>query len=261
MKTKKISPVKKSHKSKTGCKKASNNRKSQSVLCSKKGLKSKSYRSYKLAKVSKQKRKSMVKSIVKSKCKKTNKIQKVNFNIVLDLDNTIISSLTKEEFDKRKIDHKIKFTSVCDGMYYTMPRPYLNEFLNFIFARFHVSVWTAASKDYAKEIIEKFVLKDKSNRKLRGFLYDMHCKESMEAVNPKTMKDLRYLFISKNKLFNEKNTVIIDDLKEVLNNNKKNSIDSEYFDSSKKNAPNDTFLLNLMTDLEIVYQSLCSKSK
>lgn len=234
-----------------GCKRANN----ESYNKSKRHKKSS--RSYKLSRIAKPKRSSMVKSLVKSKCNKTNKIQKVNFNIVLDLDNTIISSLTKEEYEKRKIDHKVKFTPVCDGLYYTMPRPYLNEFLNYIFARFHVSVWTAASKDYAKEIVERFVLKGKSNRKLRGFLYDLHCKESMEAVNPKTMKDLRYLFISKNKLFNENNTVIIDDLKEVLNNNKKNSIDSEYFDSSKKNAPNDTFLLNLMTDLEIVYQTLC----
>jgi hypothetical protein len=79
----------------------------------------------------------------------------------------------------------------------------------------------------------------------------------MDLINPKTMKDLRYLYVSKNKLFNPNNTVIIDDLKEVLNNNKKNSIDSEYFDSSKKNALNDTFLLQLMKDLDIVYKTLC----
>lgn len=199
----------------------------------------------------------IVNHLINSKCKKTKKINKINFNIVLDLDNTIISSLTKDEFDKKKIEHKSEFISVCDGMYYTMGRPYLQEFLDYIFPRFHVSVWTAASKDYAKEIIKKFIL-NKKNRNLRGFLYDTHCKESMDIVNPKTMKDLRYLFISKNNLFNKNNTVIIDDLKEVLNNNKKNSIDSEYFDSSKKNAPKDTFLLQLMKDLEIVYQTICN---
>ena len=213
--------------------------------------------SKKISKLNKKSKKSLSKSLVKSKCKKTNKISKVNFNIVLDLDNTIISSLTKDEFDKRKIDHKVKFTSICDGMYYTMARPYLQKFLDYIFSRFHVCVWTAASKDYAKEIVQKFVTKGKSNRKLRGFLYDIHCKDSMENVNPKTMKDLRYLYISKNKLFNQNNTVIIDDLKEVLNNNKQNSIDSEYFDASKKNALDDTFLLTLMNDLEQVYQKLC----
>lgn len=83
----------------------------------------------------------------------------------------------------------------------------------------------------------------------------------MDNVNPKTMKDLKYLFIVKDKMFNQNNTVIIDDLKEVLNNNKKNSIDSEYFDGSKKNAPNDTFLLQLMKDLDTFYQTLCSDNK
>lgn len=219
---------------------------------------SKSFIKSKINKLSKKSKKCLSKSLIKSKCNKNNQIKKVNFNIVLDLDNTIISSLTKEEYNKRKIDHHVKFTSICNGLYYTMPRPYLNDFLNYIFARFHVSVWTAASKDYAKEIIEKFVLKGKKNRKLRGFLYDVHCKESMNIINPKTMKDLRYLYFSKNKLFNQNNTVIVDDLKEVLNNNKKNSIDSEYFDSSKNTAINDTFLLKLMNDLEIVYQTLCS---
>ena len=223
--------------------------------------KSKILKKSKISKLSKKSKKSLSKSLIKSKCKKTNKINKVNFNIVLDLDNTIISSLTKEEYNKRKIDHDLKFTSICDGMYYTLPRPHLNEFLNYIFPRFHVSVWTAASRDYAKEIIQKFIIKGKKNRKLRGFLYDIHCKQSMNAINPKTMKDLRYLYISKNKLFNENNTVIVDDLKEVLNNNKKNSIDSQYFDSSKKSAPNDTFLLKLMNDLEPVYQKLCSKQQ
>lgn len=222
---------------------------------------SKSFIKSRINKMSKKSKKSLSKSLVKSNCNKTNKIKKVNFNIVLDLDNTIISSLTKEEYDKRKIDHNLKFTSICNDLYYTLPRPYLEDFLNYIFTRFHVSVWTAASKDYAKEIIEKFVLRRKKNRKLRGFLYDIHCKESMNEINPKTMKDLRYLYISKNKMFNENNTVIIDDLKEVLNNNKKNSIDSEYFDSSKKTAPNDTFLLKLMNDLEPVYQKLCSKTQ
>jgi|688.fasta_scaffold185111_3 hypothetical protein len=237
-------------------------KKSKISKISKKSKKSKKSKTGKLSKNTKNKKslkslknkKSLIKSLNKSKCNKT---KKVNFNLVLDLDNTIISSLTKDEFENRKIDNKVKFQPVCNGLYYTMERPYLNEFLNYIFPRFHVSVWTAASKDYAQEIIEKFIIKGKKNRKLRGFLYNSHCKESMDLINPKTMKDLRYLYVSKNKLFNPNNTVIIDDLKEVLNNNKKNSIDSEYFDSSKKNALNDTFLLQLMKDLDIVYKTLC----
>ena len=71
------------------------------------------------------------------------------------------------------------------------------------------------------------------------------------------MKYLRYLFISKKNKFNQNNTVIIDDLKDVLKNNKNNSIDSEYFNSFNKNALNDNFLLELIDQLNIVYETLC----
>jgi hypothetical protein len=247
--------TKKSCTSKSKCKRSTSKKGTNKSRMSKL---SKTFKKSKINKMSKKSRKSLSKSLVKSKCKHTNKITKVNFNIVLDLDNTIISSLTREEYEKRKINNTVKFTSICDGIYYTLGRPYLEDFLKYIFARFHVSVWTAASKDYATEIIKKFITKGKKERKLKGFLYDVHCKESMDNINPKTMKDLRYLYIS-NKSYNKNNTVIIDDLKEVLNNNKKNSIDSEYFNASNNSALKDTFLLNLMKDLDIVYQTLCKK--
>ena len=215
--------------------------------------KSKARKSVKSRKEFKSKKNASLKKRPLSKCKK------VNFNIVLDLDNTIISSLIKDEY--KKIDDKLKknFTSICGGLYYTMPRPHLDKFLEYIFPRFHVSVWTAATKDYAKEIIDKFVLKNKKY-KLREFLYDVHCKESMQYINPNTMKDLNYLYVSKKRNFNKNNTVIVDDLKEVLKNNKQNSIDSEYFDSSKKNASSDTFLLNIINDLKIVHDTLCKQN-
>lgn len=195
-------------------------------------------------------------SFNKKKC-----LKKVNFNLILDLDNTIISSLTKEEYTKRKIDPKVKFTSVCDGLYYTLGRPYLDEFLKYIFQHFNVSVWTAASKDYAIEIIKKYIIKGNKNRKLKSFLYDVHCKESIDNINPKTPKDLRYLFSNKKTGYNKDNTVIIDDLKDVIKYNKKNVIDSEYFDASKKDALKDIFLLNLIKDLKIVHKFLCTKNR
>ena len=203
-------------------------------------------------------KKSVKKNIVKSRpCKNT----KVNFNIVLDLDNTLISSLTEEEYKNRKTNKNIKFTPVCNGMYYTIARPHLDAFLTYIFKHFQVSVWTAASKDYAVEIINKFIIKGKKDRKLKSFLYDYHCEESIENINPDTPKDLRYLYLAKNKKFNEYNTVIVDDHKDVIKNNKNNVIDSEYFDANKKNPLQDTFLLNLIRDLKIGYQTLCNKEK
>jgi len=201
------------------------------------------------------------KSVNKKKSVKSRpcKNGKVNFNIVLDLDNTLISSLTKEEYENRKTNKNIKFTEICDGMYYTIARPHLEDFLTFIFKHFQVSVWTAASKDYAIEILKKFITKGKKERKLKSFLYDNHCEDSIEKVNPNTPKDLKYLYLSKNKKFSQDNTIIVDDHKDVIKNNKNNVIDSKYFDANKKNPLQDTFLLNLIRDLKIVHQTLCNK--
>jgi TFIIF-interacting CTD phosphatase-like protein len=206
-------------------------------------------------------KKSAKKNIKRTPSKSKNcKNTKVDFNIVLDLDNTLISSLTKEEYEKRKTNKNVKFIPICDGMYYTIARPYLDEFLTFIFKHFQVSVWTAATKDYAIEILKNFIIKGKKERKLKSFLYDYHCEDSIENVNPNTPKDLRYLYLSKNKKFNPNNTIIIDDHKDVIKNNKNNVVDSKYFDANKKNPLQDKFLLNLIRDLKLVHKTLCDKN-
>lgn len=205
-------------------------------------------------------KKSVNKNIKKKPVKSINcKNGKAEFNIVLDLDNTLISSLTKEEYENRKTNKNIKFTPICDGMYYTIARPHLDEFLTFIFKHYKVSVWTAATKDYAIEILNNFIIKGKKERKLKSFLYDYHCEDSIDKINPDTPKDLRYLYLSKNKKFNKNNTIIVDDHKDVIKNNKNNVIDSKYFDANKKNPLQDTFLLNLVRDLKLVYQVLCKE--
>ena len=43
-----------------------------------------------------------------------------------------------------------------DGHYKVFERPGLQEFLDYLFANFNVSVWTAASKSYALFIIDKY---------------------------------------------------------------------------------------------------------
>jgi TFIIF-interacting CTD phosphatase-like protein len=174
---------------------------------------------------------------------------------VLDLDNTLISSLSQTEYDARKIDESVKFTRICDGLYYTLSRPHLNEFLKYLFEHFHVSVWTASSKDYALEIIEKFIIRNQKNRKLKLFLYDKHCKESIETINSATPKDLRYLY-KLHKDFHPNNTLILDDLKQVCKHNPNNIIEAEYFDSSKSNALSDTFLQQLLKEIQKLYHGL-----
>mgnify|MGYP003334631673 FL=1 len=88
-------------------------------------------------------------------------------NVILDLDQTLISSETKSEFDKKKFGEKMKnfYHKDLDDLYIVFARPHLDGFLDYLFDNFNVSVWTAASKSYALFIIENFIL-TKPERKL-----------------------------------------------------------------------------------------------
>ena len=89
-------------------------------------------------------------------------------NIILDLDQTIISSEPFESLDNKKHEKKIKLFNYknMDDYYLVFERPGLQKFLKFLFKNFNVSVWTAATKDYALFIIENMILKNKKNRHL-----------------------------------------------------------------------------------------------
>ena len=89
-------------------------------------------------------------------------------HVILDLDQTIISAETPKEIDltgQDKIKAK-KFTfHDMDNYYIVFERPGLQKFLDFLFANFSVSVWTAASKDYAAFIIKNIQRMSRNNIK------------------------------------------------------------------------------------------------
>ena len=80
--------------------------------------------------------------------------------VILDLDETLINSqpldeLTSEE--RKRFMRRFK-THNMDGYYLVSERPYLQEFLDYLFKNHNVSVWTAASHDYANFIIANIIL-------------------------------------------------------------------------------------------------------
>jgi hypothetical protein len=69
-------------------------------------------------------------------------------NVVLDLDQTLVSAedWNTQDFKKyKKKAKKFQFHDM-DGYYIVFERPNLQSFLDYLFANFNVSVWTAASK-------------------------------------------------------------------------------------------------------------------
>jgi TFIIF-interacting CTD phosphatase-like protein len=178
-------------------------------------------------------------------------INNKKLNFILDLDETLISAEATEDYDFEKYKtkaKKFKFEPMED-YYIIFERPYLQEFLNFLFENFNVSVWTAASKDYALFIIEKIILKDHPERKIDYIFFSYHCNVSKKLKNG--TKDLSMLWdICKMQGYNKNNTIILDDYDEVYDTQNNNCIIAEPFKFVENNSENDNFFKNLIPKIQ-----------
>lgn len=190
----------------------------------------------------------------------------MKLHVFLDLDNTLICSEPLDEFDVEKNREKIeslKFYNI-DDYYITFERSHLQETLDFLFKYCLVSVFTAASKDYALAIIKNSILDpsgdgSKNDRKLEYILFDYHCSWSKYKKNG-DCKSLELLWNDIN-LPNVKkeNTIIIDDLPEVSEIQPKNSIKVKPFEITEKNAEKDNELLIVKGKVESFINRLNEK--
>lgn len=172
------------------------------------------------------------------------------YNIILDLDQTLISAEAEEDYDFTNNKNKAKLFNFKDmeGYYIVFERPNLQSFLDYIFKNFNVSIWTAASKDYALFIIDKIILQ-KPNRKLDWIFFSYHCDISKKVK--KHTKDLSIFWdIYKIPEYSIDNTVIIDDYDEVYNTQKNNCIYAKPFEFCEENSHKDNYLKNLKYQLK-----------
>lgn len=171
------------------------------------------------------------------------------FNVILDLDNTLLNSLTFREVKKFPKTKEEKFDYVdMDKSFRVYFRPYLQKFLDYLFTNFNVSVWSAGSKSYVSYIVENIILSN-PKRKLDLVLFSYHCSYSKRFL--KCTKDINMLWEElKLKGYTKYNTVIIDDLPEIHKTIPNYTIKADYFDVLKKNSENDRFLLDTIKTLD-----------
>lgn len=181
-------------------------------------------------------------------------------HVVLDLDETLISAKLPEEIKKNTdlTPSKTKKFKKYDmnGYYVVFERPHLQDFLDWLFANFTVSIWTAATKDYALFIIDKVIL-SKPDRKLEFIFFSYHC--SMSKKLGKGTKDLSLLW-EKYKIegFSDGNTVIIDDYVEHVHKIQPDKcIVAVPFDVLKENSENDDYLERLKKEMECLLSGEC----
>lgn len=170
---------------------------------------------------------------------------------LLDLDQTLISAEPSEEYDFRKNKEKAKLFKHhdMDGYYIVFERPGLQDFLSFLFTNFEVSIWTAATKDYALFVIDKIILEGHPERKINYVFFSYHCDISKDYG--KGTKDIDFLsnyFCIQH--FSLKNSIILDDYDEVYETQPQNCIIAAPFEFTDENSENDDFLPKLQKKLE-----------
>jgi RNA polymerase II subunit A small phosphatase-like protein len=164
--------------------------------------------------------------------------------IILDIDETLIHTESVPLEYEKHYDYDFKFKGLGKSFYYTKKRPFLDQFLNYVFESFDVAIWTAAGEDYALEILKGINI-DKS--KLKFFYTQENCtiKLSYDYSDYYGVKNLNKL---KKKGYNLDKVLIVDDKSETAVNNYGNLIQVKPFTDDL----DDTELLKLISYLETI---------
>ncbi len=164
-------------------------------------------------------------------------------NVFLDLDNTIIYSITPDKFKKDSYLNKLKHHKLDDD-YVIFERPGLQKFLDWLFNNFNVNVWSAASPDYVDFIVRNIV--EQNDRRVEYVLNSNNCEFSQDIFGDKHIKNLNLLWdIYDVENYGPYNTLIIDDLSMVNKINPHNSIRIKSFNTNKKESLDDDELKNI----------------
>jgi RNA polymerase II subunit A small phosphatase-like protein len=165
---------------------------------------------------------------------------------MLDLDETLIHASSSE------LDRRPDFTF---SDYFLYRRPYLDEFLIDCNKYFDLAIWSSASGDYVREVVQKIVppsiclrlVWDRSYcvRKIKSLmLWESSLAICLKDLNKKSVKKkLRELGFSKHKI------LIVDDDPRKLRRNYGNAIYVKEFNAD----PNDRELLLLKAYLKTLH--------
>lgn len=164
--------------------------------------------------------------------------------IILDIDETLIHTENVPLEYENHYAYDFKFKGLGKSFYYTKKRPFLEQFLKYVFENFDVSIWTAAGDEYALEILKGINI-DKS--KLKFFYTQENCtiKLSYDYSDYYGVKNLNKL---KKKGYDLNRVLIVDDKSETAVNNYSNLIQVKPFTDDL----DDSELLKLISYLETI---------
>ena len=166
--------------------------------------------------------------------------------LILDMDETLIHSESFRDHDYiSEGAYDFKFSVGEDYWYFTIKRPFLDEFMKYAFDNFKVAIWTAAGADYAAAVMKGCGI---NTKKLEFFWTRERCtmKYDFETGFHYGVKNLDK--VKKSLGWDLNNILIVDDVLKTAINNYGNLIHIKEFLYQR----NDTELLKLMNYLETI---------
>ena len=175
--------------------------------------------------------------------------------LILDMDETLLHTECFRDIDYlEEGSYDFKFPlggggwSNDEHWYFTLKRPFLDEFMNYAFDNFKVAIWTAGGSDYASEAISRSGL-DKN--KLEFFWARERCtmKYDFETGFRYGVKNLEK--VHKSLGWDLNNVLIVDDVQKTAINNYGNLIHIKEFCNDRS----DIELKKLMNYLDKIKDS------
>lgn len=172
-------------------------------------------------------------------------------HVLLDLDSTLIYSMYNQEPMDTENYNRVKHLEhhVMDDTYTVFERPHLQEFLDYLFANFRVSIFTASNKNYCLFIVDNFIRK-KPGRHIDFIFFSYHCNISKNKYkgNNKRLLMLNRDFELGN-AFPMDRMVLIDDLEDWAKDQSDMVINIKPFDVTQPESETDVELVNMITTL------------
>ncbi len=172
-------------------------------------------------------------------------------HVLLDLDETLICSTRSDSpLDTENYKRVKHLTHHINEPFTIFERPYLQEFLDYVFSHYKVSIFTASSKDYCLFIIDKFLL-TKPERNIEFVFFSYHCEisEKRYAGNNKRLSLLSNDF-DLQELFPLDTIVLIDDREHWAKDQQDLVINVKPFQIEDADSENDIELVTVMAQLE-----------
>jgi len=164
-------------------------------------------------------------------------------NIVLDIDNTLLHGISKRPSPHSMFDKVPPISPDAeDESYIYYYRPGVHEFLDKVFSKYNVGIFTAASSEYAQFIVNSLF---KQHKEKLHFVYSQREYDECKYITG-GMKDLSYVE-QKYPLFRSMNTIIIDDCYAVKGTNRDKCIQIKHYKRRNEEHDSDEELSKLMT--------------